>query len=151
MTEPAADIDALAREAVDAAYRIHRSIGPGLLESAYEAILAEHLRRRGFPVDRQVPIDINFDGVRVNDAFRADLLLENKLLIELKSVERLAPVHHKQVLTYIRLMNLPLGLLISFGAELFRDGARRIINKHALGAFAPWRETHLPSPSEPGE
>ena len=145
MMEPSAEVDRLAREAVDAAYGIHRSIGPGLLESAYETVLAEHLRRRGFIVDRQVPIDINIDGLLVADAFRADLLLENKLLIELKSVERLAPVHHKQVLTDIRLMNLPLGLLINFGAELFRDGAKRIINNRALGAFAPWRGNPPPS------
>jgi GxxExxY protein len=136
-------VDHLAREAVDAAYHVHRSIGPGLLESAYEAILAEHLRRRGFVVDRQVPIEISFEGLSIPDAFRADLLLENRLLIELKSVERLAPVHHKQVLTYIRLMNLPLGLLINFGAELFRDGTKRIINNRPLGALAPWRDKPL--------
>jgi len=141
MTEVPSELNTLAREAVDAAYHLHCAIGPGLLESAYELLLAERFRQRGFKVDRQKPIDIEVNGLRIVDAFRADLLVEDKLLIELKSVEKLAPVHSKQVLIYLRLMHLPLGLLINFNTELFRDGVKRIINNVPLGAFATWRET----------
>lgn len=151
MTEVPGEIKELAREAVDAAFHLHREIGPGLLESVYELLLQEQLRRRGFQVDRQMPIDIEVDGVRVPDAFRADLLVGQSLLIELKSCEKLAPVHSKQVLTYIRLMNLPLGLLINFGAEVFREGVKRVINNRPLRAFAPLREINLvPHRGEPG-
>jgi GxxExxY protein len=107
----------------------------------YEALLAEKLRGRGLEVDRQLPIDINFDWIRINDAFRADLVIERKLLVELKSTEKIVPVHGKQVLTYIRLTGLPLGLLINFGAEVFREGVKRVINDRPHSAFAPLRET----------
>jgi GxxExxY protein len=146
MTEVPREVEELAREVIDAAFHLHRRIGPGLLESVYELLLEEQLRRRGFHLDRQLPIEIEIDEIRIADAFRADLLVERRLLIELKSVERLAPVHSKQVLTYIRLMNLPLGLLINFGAELFREGTKRVINNRPLRAFAPLRET-FSSPS----
>ena len=146
MTELPRQLDDLAREAVDAAFYLHRRIGPGLLESAYEALLAERLRQRGYRVDRQRPIDIQIENLRIPDAFRADLIVQGMLLIELKSVQKLAPVHSKQVLTYLRLMELPLGILINFNTELFRDGVKRIINSRAVGAFAPWRETPLPPP-----
>jgi GxxExxY protein len=104
-------------------------------------LLAEKLRGRGLQVDRQLPIDVNFDGIRINDAFRADFVVERKLLVELKSTEKFVPVHGKQVLTYVRLTGLPLGLLINFGAEVFREGVKRIINDRPLRAFAPLRET----------
>ena len=139
------EVEEIAREAVDAAYHLHRRIGPGLLESVYELVLQQELMRRGFKVDRQVPINIEIDGLRVVDAFRADLIVEDRLLIELKSNERIAPVHSKQVLTYIHLMNLPLGLLVNFGAEVFREGVKRIINNRPLRAFAPLRETNSAS------
>lgn len=147
MTEVPRELDELARATVDAAFHLHRRIGPGLLESAYELLLTEQLRQRGFHVGRQRPIDIQIDDLRINDAFRADLIVENQLLVELKSIDRLAPVHSKQVLTYLRLMELPLGLLINFTSELFKDGVKRIINNRPLGAFAPWRETLLASPT----
>jgi GxxExxY protein len=109
---------------------LHRDIGPGLLESVYEVLLAEYLRDAGLSASRQVPVPISFKGIVIDNAFRADIIVENRLLIELKSVERLAPVHGKQVLTYLRLMDLPLGILINFGQELFKDGVRRIANNY---------------------
>ncbi|MCW1431452.1 GxxExxY protein [Novosphingobium sp. JCM 18896] len=127
------DLEAIARTAVDCGFRLHRDLGPGLLESVYEVLLAEYLREAGLDVERQLPVPISFKGVVVDNAFRADLLVEGRLLIELKSIERIAGVHGKQVLTYLRLMNLPLGLLMNFGQELFKDGIRRIGNDY----FAP--------------
>ena len=131
------NLEQLAREAVDCGFHLHRRLGPGLLESVYEAVLFESLRRRGLDVRRQVPIRICVDDIVVNEGFRADLLVEGKLLIELKSVETLAPVHRKQVLTYLRLMDLPLGLLMNFGAATFREGIRRIVNNYDDPAASP--------------
>ena len=113
---------------VDTAYHLHRELGPGLLESVYEVTLARALEKRGLNVSRQVPIPITFQGERFEEGFRADLIVENKVLIELKSVERTAPVHKKQVLTYLRLTNLKLGYLLNFGTELMKDGTTRLIN-----------------------
>jgi iron complex transport system substrate-binding protein len=127
-------VEDIARIAVDCGFKIHNGLGPGLLESVYEALLEQSLARRGLAVERQRPIPISFDGVAVDEGFRADLLVEGILLIELKSVERIAPVHLKQVLTYLRLMNLPLGLLMNFGAATFREGIKRVANGH--GPFA---------------
>jgi iron complex transport system substrate-binding protein len=124
------DLEALATIAVDCGFKLHERIGPGLLESVYESVLCEVISRRGISVQRQVPIEIRIDDLVVNEGFRADLLLEGRLLIELKSVELLAPVHKKQVLTYLRLMDLPLGLLMNFGAATFREGVKRIVNNH---------------------
>ena len=124
------DLEALATMAVDCGYKLHERLGPGLLESVYEAILSESLVKRGLSVQRQVPIPIVFDDLFINEGFRADLIVEGKLLLELKSVEALAPVHKKQVLTYLRLMEMPLGLLINFGAATFKEGVRRIVNNH---------------------
>ena len=123
--------DELARVAVDCGYKLHSGLGPGLLESVYEALLAEHLARRGLRVERQKPIAIAHDGIVLNEGFRADLLVEGQLLIELKSVEKLQPVHAKQVLTYLRLLDLPLGLLMNFGAATFKEGVKRIANGRA--------------------
>jgi len=113
---------------VDAAYHLHRGLGPGLLESVYEVTLARALEKRGLRVTRQVPIPFEYDGERFNEGFRADLIVESKVLIELKSVERTAPVHKKQVLTYLRLADLRLGYLLNFGSELMKDGTTRLIN-----------------------
>jgi GxxExxY protein len=124
----APDIEALARLAVDAGFQIHSRLGPGLLESAYEAILADRLARSGLKVERQRLIPIVFDGIQLDEGFRADLIIEGKLLIELKSVERLSAVHGKQILTYLRLLNMPLGLLMNFGAATFEEGIKRIAN-----------------------
>jgi len=122
------ETEALATIAVDCGFRLHRDLGPGLLESVYEAILADQLTRRGLLVERQRPIPIHYDGIELAEGFRADLLLNGKLLIELKSVERLSPLHNKQVLTYLRLLDLPLGLLMNFGAATFKEGICRIAN-----------------------
>lgn len=124
------DIEDCARVAVDCGLRIHRDLGPGLLESVYEAVLADGLRRRGVSVERQKPISFQYDGVQFNEGFRADLMVEGNLIVELKSVERLAPVHGKQLLTYLRLAGQPLGLLMNFGAETFKEGCKRIVNNH---------------------
>jgi len=122
------DVEEIARIVVDCGYHLHQNLGPGLLESAYEAILSDQLVRRGLHVERQKPIPIRYDGLELAEGFRADLMLEGRLLIELKSVERLLPLHSKQVLTYLRLLDLPLGLLINFGGVTFKEGVRRIAN-----------------------
>ena len=122
------EIEALAREAVDCGFRIHRDLGPGLLESVYETIMVRSLEKRGLRVERQTPISFAYDGLTFDDAFRVDLVIDDRLLVELKSVEKIAPVHGKQVLTYLRLMNLPLGLLMNFGAATFKEGVQRVAN-----------------------
>lgn len=118
----------LSREIVDAAYKIHRSIGPGLLESVYETVLFYELKKRGLSVARQVPMSITYEGVTFDEGFRADLIIENKVIVELKSVEAVAPVHKKQLLTYLRLGDKRLGLLINFGTEFIREGISRVVN-----------------------
>lgn len=123
-----ANVEDLARFVVDCGFRLHRDLGPGLLESAYEAILADQLRQAGILVERQKAIPIKYDGVELAEGFRADLLLEGQLLVELKSVERLSPLDSKQVLTYLRLLDLPLGVLMNFGGATFKEGVRRIAN-----------------------
>ena len=124
------DIEELASIAVDCGFHLHKGLGPGLLESVYEAVMADQLTRKGLHVVRQAPIPIRYDGVTLAEAFRADLLIEGRLLIELKSVERLSPLHGKQVLTYLRLLDMPLGLLINFGGETFKEGVKRVVNNH---------------------
>ena len=123
-------IEELATVAVDCGFHIHKELGPGLLESVYEAILAQTLAEHGLSVLRQQVVPISFRGVVLPEAFRADLIVENALVIEVKSVERNAPVHAKQLLTYLRLMKQPLGLLMNFGCETFRDGVKRVVNGH---------------------
>ncbi|HVU07343.1 MAG TPA: GxxExxY protein [Verrucomicrobiae bacterium] len=118
----------IATQIVDAAFKIHTRLGPGLLESVYEVVLAYELKKRGLQAIRQTPIPISYDEVRFDEGFRADLVVEGKVIVELKSVEAIAPVHKKQVLTYLRLTNLKLGLLINFGEELIKDGITRIVN-----------------------
>ena len=113
---------------VQAAVQLHRELGPGLLESVYEVLLAHRLRHRGLRVERQVPIPIVFDGLRFEEGFRADLIVESKVLVELKSVEVVHPAHKKQVLTYLKLSGFKLGYLLNFGAGRMKDGIYRIIN-----------------------
>ena len=115
-------------DVVDAAYKIHTTLGPGLLESVYELVLAHELVRRGRRVERQVPIAVCYEGLRFDIGFRVDLLVDDLVLVELKSVEVLLPVHKKQVLTYVRLAGKRLGLLLNFGAGLIKDGIVRIAN-----------------------
>ena len=123
-----ADIEECARLAVDAGFHLHRELGPGLLESVYEALLANRLGCLGLTVERQKLLPLVFDGIALSDGFRVDLLVDEKLIIEVKSVERLAPVHSKQLLTYIRLAKQPVGLLMNFGGATFREGLRRVVN-----------------------
>jgi GxxExxY protein len=120
------DIEALITTAVDCGYKIHTGLGPGLLESAYQIVLVETLRRRGLSVEPERLIPIVFDGIVIENGFRADIVVEGKLLIELKSIEKLAPIHGKQLLTYLRLAGLPVGLLMNFGQPTFKEGLRRI-------------------------
>ena len=113
---------------VDTAVKLHIKLGPGLLEKVYEAILAKQLRKQGLQVDRQVPIPIEFEGEKFEEGFVADLIVNKKVIIELKSVEQINKVHKKQLLTYLRLTNLKVGYLLNFGEALMKDGIHRIIN-----------------------
>lgn len=126
-------LEELARIVVDCGYQLHRALGPGLLESAYELLFCAELKARGLSFECQLPVPIEHRGVLIENAFRADVLVEGCMLIELKSTEAHAPVHAKQLLTYLRLMKLPLGLLINFGTATYKDGVRRIANDY----FAP--------------
>ena len=128
------DIDEITGAVLDVALRLHRELGPGLLESVYEALLAARLETLGWQVERQKLIGVEFDTIRLEAAFRADLLIEGRLLVEIKSVERLAPVHSKQLLTYIRLLKQPVGLLVNFGGETLKEGVRRVVNDYRPSA-----------------
>lgn len=123
-------LEEVARIVVDCAFHIHRDLGPGLLETVYETVLAGALARAGLTVERQRPVAIRYDGMEFGDAFRIDLLVEGRLIVEVKSVEALSKVHGKQLLTYLRLTRQPLGLLINFGAASFRDSVKRVVNGH---------------------
>ena len=118
----------ISRVIVDVAFEIHTKLGPGLLESVYETVMASLLRKRGLQVDRQVPVPIRFDDLLFDEGFRADLMVEGKVIVELKSVEQTVPVHKKQVITYLRLADKRLGLLINFGATLIKHGITRLVN-----------------------
>ncbi len=118
----------IAKEIVDAALKIHRALGPGLLESVYEAVLAYELRKRGFTVEVQKGIPVVYEEVHLECGFRADLIVNALVLIELKSIEEIAAVHKKQTLTYLQLTGLKLGLLINFNVALIKDGITRIVN-----------------------
>ena len=121
-------LDDITGAIIDSALKVHRELGPGLLESVYEAVLAREVERRGFRVKRQWPVRIEYDGLVFEEGFRADLVVEARVVVELKSVERLAPVHSKQLLTYLRLMHLEVGLLINFGNATLKEGLHRVVN-----------------------
>ena len=118
----------IGKRIVDGAVQLHRELGPGLLETVYEVILAHELRRQGLQVERQVPVTVEYRGIRFEEGFRADLIIENKVIIELKCVERLTNAHKKQLLTYLRLTDIKLGYLLNFGAALMKDGITRCVN-----------------------
>jgi len=120
--------NAIAKEIVDAAFRIHTTLGPGLLESVYQTVLAYELGRRVLRTMSQQPIPVVYENVRIDTGFRADLVVEDKVIVEIKSVELLAPVHKKQLLTYLRLADKRLGLLINFQVALIKDGITRMVN-----------------------
>lgn len=122
------ELNGLTALVIEECIRIHRELGPGLLESVYETVLAGALERRGLEIDRQVPVDIEFEGMSFPAAFRIDIRVEGQLLLEIKSVERLANLHAKQLLTYLRLTDSRLGLLLNFSGETMKEGIRRIAN-----------------------
>jgi GxxExxY protein len=124
------DVDAISADVVHEAIRIHRELGPGLLESVYEIVLAGALARKGYKIERQKPVDIEFDGLTFAAAFKIDILVEDSLVLELKSVEKLTGAHAKQVLTYLRLLKQPRGLLLNFSGETMKEGIRRLVNLH---------------------
>ncbi|HEX7979911.1 MAG TPA: GxxExxY protein [Gemmatimonadaceae bacterium] len=136
------ELDDVTGAIIDASIRIHRDPGPRLLESLYEALLARDLRQRGLHVDRQRLIQVSYDGIDIEDAFRADLLVNECVIVEVKSVDRLAPVHARQLLTYLRLTDLRVGLLLNFGEGRMKDGIRRIVNDHIPSASSPLRVNH---------
>lgn len=119
----------IAKLVVDAAYHVHTTLGPGLLESVYEVVLAHEIEKRGLALDRQVSIPIQYEGLVFDEGFRADMVVDGSVIIELKSVESVAAVHKKQLLTYLRLADKRLGLLLNFGAPLIKKGIFRIVNK----------------------
>jgi len=121
-------LDDITGAIVDCSVKIHMDLGPGLLESVYEVVLARALEKRGFRVERQKPITFEYDGMVFEEGFRTDLLVDSRVVVELKSVEKLVRVHSKQLLTYLRLMHLPVGLLINFGAPTLKEGLHRIVN-----------------------
>ncbi|WP_395333931.1 GxxExxY protein [Novosphingobium sp. BL-8H] len=123
-------IDHVSADVVDASIRIHRELGPGLLESVYELVLAGSLQRMGYKVDRQKPVDIHFDGMQFPAAFRIDILVDDRLVVEIKSVEQLGKAHGKQLLTYLRLTGQPVGLLLNFAGATMKEGIRRVVNDH---------------------
>jgi GxxExxY protein len=119
----------VAKEIVDASYKIHTTLGPGLLESAYSLFLYHDLRKRGLKVEREVPIAVTYNGVTLEEGFRADLIVEDLVIVELKSLEETHPVHEKQLLTYLRLADKRLGLLVNFGAPVIKAGIHRVVNR----------------------
>ena len=123
------DHNFLAKIIVDSAYHIHHSLGPGLLESVYEVILFDELVRRKLVVERQKAVPIVFEGRYFDEGFRADLIVNNSVLLELKSVEKISRAHRKQLLSYLKLTDMRLGLLINFGEYLIKDGIHRIVNR----------------------
>ena len=129
--QPQRDIEKIIADTLDCGFAIHERFGPGLLESAYEKLLVQLPTKRGYHTEQQRPIRLCFDDIAIEDAYRVDLLVEGRLIVELKSVEKLAPVHSKQVLTYLRITGLPVGLLLNFGEYLFKNGIRRIINNQS--------------------
>jgi GxxExxY protein len=119
----------IARIVVDAALKIHKTLGPGLLESVYQAVLDYELQKRGLRVAQQVGVPVHYEGVKLELGFRLDLIIDGKVIIEIKSVEALAPVHKRQLLTYLKLTGLRLGLLMNFNVELMKNGIHRVVNK----------------------
>ena len=124
------DVEEVSAIAVDCGLQVHKDLGPGMLESAYEAVMAHLLSKRGLSVERQKVIPITYDGLNIEQGFRADLIVDGQLLIELKTVERLSLVHARQVRTYLKFTGLHVGLLMNFSSEKFTDGLKRIVNNH---------------------
>jgi len=122
------EVEKLTTLAVDAAFAVHSELGPGLLESAYQACFTHELELRGVGYQKELPVPLTYKGKRIEVGFRADVVIEQKLLIELKAVEQVLPIHKAQVITYLKLMHFPLGLLINFNEILIKDGIQRVLN-----------------------
>ncbi|MDH4477621.1 MAG: GxxExxY protein [Verrucomicrobiaceae bacterium] len=114
---------------VDAAFRVHMAVGPGLFESVYEALMEHELKKLGLRVERQVMVPLEYEGLRFDEAFRADMIVDERIIVELKSVVEVHPIYKKQLLTYLKLTGLSLGLLINFGADRIKDGVFRVANQ----------------------
>lgn len=127
------NIDEITGKTIDQSFKLHKDLGPGLLESVYEAILEKELQTEGLFVERQKPILFTYDGIDFSEGFRVDLLVERTVVIEIKSIAVLAPAHSKQLHTYLRLLNLPVGLLINFGAPTMKEVMKRIVNNYQPG------------------
>ncbi|MFM1851434.1 MAG: hypothetical protein RIS54_1118 [Verrucomicrobiota bacterium] len=134
-----ANLEATGKEVVDAAMAVHRALGPGLLESAYEQCLAYELAERGLGVERQKELPLIYRGRRMENGYRVDLFVEGQVVVELKSVERLEPIHEAQLISYLKLSGLHLGFLINFNTRLLRDGLRRIVHNLTEPSWRPWR------------
>ena len=139
------DLDDITGAVVDSAVRIHRDLGPGLIESVYELVLAAVLERRGLQVGRQQAVGFAYDGMEFDHGFRIDLLVEGCVIVELKSIERISPVHRKQLLTYLRLTDRRVGLLLNFGAEVMKEGIKRVVNDFPRSTHAHLRVNRQPS------
>jgi GxxExxY protein len=125
--EPSALADAAAKAVIDAGLKVHRALGPGLLESAYELCLAHELTLRGISVSRQVPLPVQYEGLRLEAGYRLDLIVADAVIVEVKAVEALSRLHEAQLITYLKLSGLRLGLLMNFNVALFKDGVRRLV------------------------
>ncbi len=128
---------------VDTAIKVHSKLGPGLLESVYEVVLAKELESHGLDAQRQIPVSIEYEGIHFDEGFRADIIVNQIVILELKSIEKLGRVHHKQLLTYLKLKELKLGFLLNFGAPLMKDGIKRMVNgldDTKLGVFGSSRD-----------
>jgi iron complex transport system substrate-binding protein len=140
-------LDQVSADVIDVAYKIHTALGPGLLESAYESLLARSLTARGLRIERQKLVSFEFEGLRISEGLKVDILVDERLVVEIKSVESLLPVHTKQVLTYLRAMDLRVGLLINFGGATLKDGLRRVVNGYRPSHFGARLETRSPAKS----
>jgi len=118
----------IASQIVDSCFKVHIALGPGLLESVYESVLSFELKQRGLSIRRQQPIPLVYKNIQFDEGFRADIIVEEKVIVELKSVEKVAPVHKKQLFTYLRISDKKLGLLVNFGSNLIKDGITRVAN-----------------------
>lgn len=123
------ELNEISGHVVDAAMKVHSALGPGLLENAYEACLEHELKKRGFRVERQVMLPVGYDGVQIDLGYRLDLLVEDAVIVELKAVEKLAPIHEAQILSYLKLSGRKLGLLINFNVLHLKDGIKRMVNR----------------------
>ena len=121
------EVEELSRELVDSAFKVHQTLGPGLLESVYEACLCIELSKRGISYETQAPVPLVYEGVNVEAGLRLDVLVEKSIVLELKAVDKLLPIHHAQLLTYLKLTDLRLGLLINFNVSMFKEGVKRVI------------------------